>query len=122
MARTANAKDYVAHMNLISPRVRVFGVPDFEVIDYDDWARQCKHEFQTGVLRRVGYDGCTVRAQTPTRIMFKTHETVEGSDGSINVQGIEVVIEREDDGVWRVTQERVLSEDEYAFDPRRNDA
>lgn len=122
MARTANAKDYVAHMNLISPRVRVFGVPGFEVIDYDDWARQCKHEFQTEVLRRVAYDGCTVRAQTPTRIMFKTHETVEGSDGSINVQGIEVVIEREDDGVWRVTQERVLSEDEYAFDPRRNDA
>lgn len=72
------------------------GVP--EVIDYDDRARRRKHEFEVGALGRVG------------------------CDDSVNVQDIEVVIERKDDGAWRVTQEHVLSEDAYAFDPRRNDA
>ncbi len=56
-ARTANEKDFAAHMNLISRRVQVFGVPGMEVIGYDDWAKQCRHEFATGVLKNVAYTG-----------------------------------------------------------------
>ena len=42
LARTANGHDFAAHMDLISPTVNVYGVPGFEVIGYDDWARQCR--------------------------------------------------------------------------------
>ena len=45
LSRTANAKDFEAHIALISKQVQVFGFPDIEVIRYDDWAAQCKHEF-----------------------------------------------------------------------------
>ena len=62
-------------MNLISKKVRVFGVPGFEVIDYNDWAAQCRHEFTAGLLKRVSYEGMQVRAMTPGRVMFKTKET-----------------------------------------------
>ena len=48
LARTANTKDYASHMNLISKRAQVHGVPRFEVIDHDAWAAQCKHEFESG--------------------------------------------------------------------------
>ena len=115
-ARTANAKDYDAHMNLISRKVQVFGVPGIEVIGYDDWAKQCKHEFEIGLLKKVSYDGMKVQVMTPGRVMFKTIETVEASDGTINAQGVEIVLEKEADGKWRVAQERILTREEAEHD------
>jgi ketosteroid isomerase-like protein len=116
LARTANAKDFAAHMDLISKQVQVFGVPGFEVIGYDDWARQSEHEFSAGILARVSYQGLKVQAMTPGRVMFKTLETLETSDGETQTQGVEIVIVQESDGVWRVTQERVLAPEEAKFD------
>ncbi len=115
-ARTANAKDYDAHMNLVSRKVWVFGVPGIEVIGYDDWAKQCKHEFEIGVLKKASYDGMKVQVMTPGRVMFKTIETVEASDGTINAQGVEIVLEKEMDGKWRVAQERILPREEAEHD------
>jgi len=119
MANTANALDLEAHMDLISKNVSVYGVPGFEVIGYQDWFKQCKHEFENQLLKQVSYQGMNVLAQTPDRVMFKSLETVEGSDGTVNTNGIEFIIEREQDGVWRVSQERILPEDELESDRRR---
>ncbi|GMR16403.1 MAG: hypothetical protein BMS9Abin31_0737 [Gammaproteobacteria bacterium] len=119
MAETANKLDFDAHMNLISKGVSVYGVPGFEVITYDDWSNQCKHEFENKLLKKVSYEGLNVLAQTSERIMFKSLETIEGSDGSINTSGIEFIIQKEDDGQWRVAQERILPEDELDSDKRR---
>jgi hypothetical protein len=119
MAETANKLDFDAHMNLISKEVSVYGVPDFEVITYDDWHKQCAHEFENKLLKKVSYQGLNVLAETPERIMFKSIETIEGSDGSINSSGIEFIIQKEDDGQWRVAQERILPEDELNSDQQR---
>ena len=116
LARTANAKDFAAHMDLISKQVQVFGVPGFAVIGYDDWARQSEHEFSAGILARASYQGLKVQAMTPGRVMFKTLETLETNAGETQTQGVEIVIVQESDGVWRVTQERVLSPEEAKFD------
>ena len=115
-ASTANNKNYEAHMNLISRNVSLQGVPGFDNIGYDDWAAQCKHEFDNNILKSVSYDGFKLIADTDTRIMFKTFESVEATDGTINAQGIEVLLEKEADGVWRLVQERVLPDDETAHD------
>ena len=119
MAETANALDLDAHMNLISKDVSVFGVPGFDVIGYDDWFNQCKHEFENKLLKRVSYKGLNILAETPEKVMFKSVETVEGEDGTINSSGIEFIIEKQEDGVWRVSQERVLPDDELENDLRR---
>lgn len=119
MAESANRLDLQAHMNLISKEVSVYGVPGFEVIGYDDWYNQCQHEFENKLLKQVSYQGLNVLAETPERIMFKSVETVEGSDGSRNVNGIEFIIQKEEDGQWRVSQERILPEDELENDRRR---
>lgn len=119
MAATANDLDLAEHMNLISKQVSVFGVPGFEVITYDDWLNQCKHEFDNKLLKKVSYEGLNVLAQTDGRIMFKSVETVEGADGESNTSGIEFIIQLEDDGQWRVIQERVLPDDELASDRQR---
>jgi ketosteroid isomerase-like protein len=119
MAETANALDLDAHMKLISRDVSVFGVPGFDVIGYDDWFNQCKYEFDNKLLKQVGYKGLNVLAETPDKIMFKSIETVEGTDGTINSNGIEFIIQKEEDGEWRVSQERVLPDDELENDIRR---
>jgi hypothetical protein len=112
-AETANALDPDAHMNLISKDVSVFGVPGF-----DDWFNQCKHEFENKLLKQVSYKGLNVLAETPEKIMFKSLGTVEGADGTVNSSGIEFIIQKEEDGVWRVSQERVLPDDELENDIR----
>ncbi len=108
MADTASTLDFNAHMNLICKDGSVFGVPGFDVTGYDDWFSQCKHEFENRLLKQVSYKGLNVLAQTPEKITFKSMETVEGSDGTINTNGIEFIIQKQDDGFWRVSQERVL--------------
>lgn len=111
-ARTANALDHQQHMNLISQRISLTGVPGFDEIGYDDWSAQCKHEFDNKLLKKVGYNGLKIVVDTPKRIMFRTFETVEGVDGTVNAQGVEMLIEQEEDGQWRLIQERVLAPDE----------
>lgn len=119
LALTANAGAYVSHMDLISKQVSVYGVPGFEVIGYDDWARQCQYEFDEGLLQRVSYKGLQVVTATLGNVLFKTTETVEGTDGTVNRQGVEILIRKEDDGKWRVLQERILDANEMEFDSRK---
>lgn len=116
VAETASDRNYDEHMNLISQRVSLQGVPGFSNIDYDAWAAQCKHEFENNVIKSIRYDGFKLIAETEQRIMFKTFETVYGTDGSMNAQGVEMIIEKENDNEWRLVQERVLPDDETAHD------
>ena len=116
LALTANAGAYSSHMDLISKEVSVYGVPGFDVIGYDSWARQCKHEFEEGVLKQVSYEGLRVVTLTPGNVLFKTTETVEGTDGTVNHHGLEILIRKEADDKWRVVRERILAEDEMEYD------
>ncbi len=119
LALTANAGAYTSHMNLISKGVSVYGVPGFEVIGYDDWARQCQYEFDEGILKRVSYEGMQLVTVTQENVLFRTIETVEAKDGTINRHAVEILIRKEADGKWRVLQERILAEDEMQFDERK---
>ena len=119
LALTANAGTYSSHMDLISKEVSVYGVPGFDVIGYDDWARQCKHEFDEGLLKQVSYEGLRVVTLTPGNVLFKTTETVEGTDGTVNRQGVEILIRKEADGKWRVVQERILADGEMEYDSHK---
>ena len=115
-AATATNKQFAAHMDLISKTVSVTGLEGFDNIDYDAWHRVCEKEFATGVLKSVRYDGLKMLSSTETQVRFKTFEVVEATDGTINAQGIEVVLGLEDDGKWRLVQERVLTEAEARQD------
>ena len=119
MAATANALDLDARMNLISKDISVFGVPGFDVIGYEDRCSRRKHEFDNILLKQVGCKGLNVLAKASNRIMFKSIEAVEGSDGAVNASGIGFITRKEEDGGWRVNQQRVLPDDEPENDVRR---
>lgn len=111
-ALTATNKQFEAHFNLISKRVRVTGVPGYESISYDDWARQSEQEFKDDVLKSVSYDGLKISAFNEKQVMFKTMESIFANDGTNKKHGVEILLEKEDDGIWRVIQERVMTDDE----------
>lgn len=111
-ALTASNRDFDEHFKLISEKVRVTGVPGFESISYDDWARAAKKDFEEKVLESVSYEGLRMSAHNDTQIMFKTLETIFVNDGTKKTQGVEILLELEKDDVWRVIQERVMTGDE----------
>jgi len=104
--------DHAAHMNLISPDVQVFGIPGFDVIGYSDWFSQCEYEFNEKLIRAARYDGLQIRQHNDRQIMFLTIESITAADGTLDSHPIEVVLTREDDEQWRVTQERLLADEE----------
>ena len=111
-AESAGQKDLEGHMGMISKRVSVQGVPGFDNIDYDIWYQQCSHQFENAMIKSVAYKGFNLVSATETRIVFTVYETVVGADGTVNEQIVEMSLEKEDDDVWRLVQERVLIEND----------
>lgn len=110
--QTIQQYDHAAHMDLISKDVQVFGVPGFDIIGYADWHSQCEYEFNEKLIQQASYDGLKIRQSNDQQVMFLTNETIHATDGTVDTHPIEVVLTRETDEQWRVTQERLLSEDE----------
>lgn len=107
-AESAVMGDHKAHMAMISKKVQLYGVPGFETIGYEDWSRQCEDDFSRGLIKSIGYFGLEMKKETDTLICVETHETLEAYDGTVNSDWLEIFIEREDDGEWRIVQERIL--------------
>jgi hypothetical protein len=111
-AESAGQKDLEGHMGMISKRVSVQGVPGFDNIDYDTWYGQCKHQFENAMIKSIAYKGFNLVGATETQINFTVFEMVAGTDGTLNEQIVEMSLEKEDDDVWRLVQERVLIEND----------
>ena len=120
MAQTASQHDLEKHMNLISKQVEVFGVPGFETISYDDWFRQCENEFKEKLIKSVTYENIDIIDSDESIIMFKTIEHIETKDKAKKTSNVLIAITNEDDGKWRVTQERILPTDELTQNKNYN--
>ncbi len=106
--------DVEGHLNLISKDVIVHGVPELNTIDYKDWSAQVHHEFAERMIKSVDFDGMRIRAKNDSEIMFTTLETITATDGKELQNRLEVVLLKEEDGQWRVVQERLLDAAEFA--------
>ena len=111
-AESAAQKDLKGHMGMISKRVSVLGVPGFDNIDYDKWYEQCSHQFENSMIKSIAYKGFNLISATETQTLFTVLEIVVGTDGTLNEQLVEMSLEKEDDDVWRLVQERVLIEND----------
>jgi hypothetical protein len=111
-AETAAQKDLEAHMGMISKRISVLGVPGFDNIDYDTWYTQCRHQFENAMIKSIAYKGFNLVSSTESKVVFTVFERVVGTDDSLNEQVVEMSLEKEGDGAWRLVQERVLIEND----------
>ena len=111
-SETLSNYDVKGHLALISKEVKVYGVPEHEVIAYNDWAAQVEHEFNNKLIQTVEFRGDHIRVEKSGDIIFTTLEVITASDGQVINNALEVVLKKENDGVWRVIQERILDEAE----------
>ena len=93
-------------------------MPGFDTIGYDDWFSQCKKEFNEKLIKQVYYEKLKIIKSTDSVIMFKTIENIETIENTKSATGIEIIISLETENFghqWRVTQERILSDDEVSM-------
>ncbi len=109
---TLGRRDVEAHMDLISKEVKVFGLANHEFVDYNFWRNQIEEQFSQGLVKSVRYYLHSVRADSDSLILFTAIEYLTDKDGMEHESPIEVGIAKEEDGVWRVIHQKVLTNDE----------
>ena len=93
-------------------------MPGFDTFGYDDWFSQCKKKFNEKLIKQVYYEKLKIIKSTDSVIMFKTIEHIEIIENTKSATGIEIIISFETENFryqWRVTQERILSDDEVSM-------
>lgn len=107
MTDSVRNADLDAHMSNISSRVSVYGNPSKDIIRYEDWKARRQFEFKSGEVLAINYLKVRIVSYTPRRIRFSTTETTVTKDGKILVLNKIIILELEEDGVWRAMEENV---------------
>jgi hypothetical protein len=107
MSDSVKQSDLDMHMGYVSQRVKVYGVPSKDTIDYRDWKKRRKFEFANDATLALNYQKVRLISSTQRRIRFSTTETTVAKNGKMLVLNKNIILEREDDGVWRVVEENV---------------
>lgn len=109
---TLERRDIDGHMNLISKQVKVFGLADFEFVDYNFWRNQVQEQFADGMVTSLRYYLHSVKINSETQISFTAIEYLTDKDGKEHENPLLVVLSKEEDGEWRAIEEKILTEDE----------
>jgi len=94
-----------AHMGLVSRQVLVTGIPNISHIDYEGWKLRRKNEFENKLLHSLTYRLGNILSEEEHKIRFTVEETMRSSHGKTIVVDKEVMLRREEDGMWRVYHE-----------------
>lgn len=98
-----------AHMDLVSENVKVLGIPGIDAIDYAGWLKRRRNEFNKKLLHSLLHRDVTLLQQRPRLITFSVKEQMrDHSKQCIEVEK-EITLHQEEDGVWRVIRELILS-------------
>jgi hypothetical protein len=95
-----------AHMQLVSRQVMVTGIPSISHIDYEGWKLRRKNEFDNKLLHSLTYRLHDILSEEEDQILFSVEETMKSSKGKSIVVDKEVMLRKEEDGIWRVHHER----------------
>jgi len=109
---TLERRDLDGHMNLISRQVQVFGLADHDVVDYNFWLKQLQEQFAGGVVTSLSYYLNSVKAESDSLIKFTAMESLTDNAGEKHENPLLVVLAKEEDGVWRVIEEKILDKEE----------
>lgn len=107
MGRTIRDKDLEGHMALVSETLRIYGLPSKQVVDYAGYHKRRKHELRNDVLITLNYVNVRVVTSTQRRISFRAKEKLVGRDGTLVLMDKNIILEREDDGVWRMVEDKI---------------
>lgn len=107
MTDSVKKRDLAAHMAHVSRRVRVYGIPGKEAIDFRAWETRRRNEFDNEELLALNYQQTRLVSSTQRRLRFNTNETTVGKSGRMLQLNKNIILEVETDGIWRVVEETV---------------
>jgi hypothetical protein len=109
MSDSVKQHDLDAHMDCVSRRVKVYGIPNKPVIEYRDWKSRRKSEFLHGDTLALNYRDIRLINSSLRRIRFSANETTVAKNGKMLVLNKNIILEYEDDGIWRAVEENVTN-------------
>ena len=109
LSRSIQQQDIDKHMQLVSQRVQVYGMPTKDTINFRQWKSRRKNEFVNDTLLAINFKDVRLISSTPKRLRFNTQETMLGKDGKMVLLDKNITLELEEDETWRVIEEKVNS-------------
>lgn len=109
---TLEKRDLEGHMNLISRKVQVFGLSGLEVVDYNFWLKQLQEQFAAGLVTSLSYYLNSIKAESDSLIKFTAMEYLTDNTGEKHENPLLVVLAKEEDGIWRLIEEKILDKNE----------
>lgn len=107
LAFSAATWDLESHMALVSRQVKVLGLPGVKVVDYPGWLNRRSNEFSKKLLRSLSYRLVNILLHEEDNLLFTVIETIKSSRGQVFTVDKAINLRLEDDGIWRVVQERI---------------
>ena len=107
MSQSIKQRDLASHMQLVSKKINVYGMPSKGVIDYKEWRARRKYEFLNESMIALNYQDIKLIGSTTKRLRFSANETMLGKDGKMVILNTNFILELEDDTVWRLVEQNV---------------
>jgi len=107
MSQSIKQRDLAGHMQLVSKKINVYGMPSKGVIDYKEWRARRKFEFKNESMIALNYQDIKLIGSTARRLRFSANETMLGKDGKMVILNTNFILELEDDTVWRLVEQNV---------------
>ena len=107
MSGSVQSRDIDQHIQHVSKKVNVYGMPSKAVISYKEWKSRRHNELKNKDLLALNYKGIHIISCSAKRITFNTSETLVGKGGKMVIIDKNIIIEHEDDGNWRLVEENI---------------
>lgn len=107
ITETVKEKDLDKHMDLVSEKVMVYGMPSGKTLSYTDWQNRRKSEFKRDLIKDLSYSELQIKNFGLRRLIFSIQEMMDGTNGDLAIIDKQVVLEQEEDNQWRVVEETI---------------
>ena len=108
VSRSITRRDIKEHMQHVSEKVRVYGVPGYNELRFFDWEKRRSHEFRHNLIETLTYKLNRIRTSTPARINFHAEETMQAVSGKVIILDKEITLELNPQlQLWQVVEENI---------------
>lgn len=108
VSRSITRRDLKEHMQYVSEKVRVYGVPGYKELGFLDWEKRRSHEFRHNLVHTLTYKLNSIKTSTPARILFHAEETMQAVSGQVIILDKDITLELHPQlQLWQVVEENI---------------
>lgn len=110
ISRSITRRDLDEHMQHVSEKVRIYGVPGYNQLNFLDWEKRRRHEFKNNLIQALTYKLNRIKSSTDKRIHFHAEETMQAVTGQVIILDKEITLEFHPHlQLWQVVEENITN-------------